>query len=755
MSENVAADQSPPPPPPESDEQQQQQQNQPAPKRGLSLGGATQLARSLKNLGKAASARLQKQGVSDELKQKEEAKKKAKRVDFYSDCDSEGNDPPTSAVYVDPSSIDDSLIPPPRSNDPIKLPFFKPRDRPRLRDQYASKISYEDWIEENTEDVGADRDTGKSRTQVEKLEADSDFPVGRAYFWHAFCPNCSTTYYPHVPGSWSCVRCDNTKVWQQPSDPESKSCGVCKKEVAGMYQVGAHRIRNPMSLNAHMCKRCGKVVCDNCYAPIEQNLEDWGFTSPQRVCTRCITDIASLSKPPEDDDLGTLHDEIEGTVDDDTYHHPFWAPKCTFCNVTFDKPPDQWLCTRCGRPVWQPKEAPESAKCWICAEKNPKVRCHKCGQLACNTCGAFGQPLPELGFLNGSFLSVCKSCYGGVSQRKGLGMAGDDELFKGGDAVLGSIPFTPTCQSCGKTQGNIPAQWKSSCHGRACWQEANSKEGSACAVCNHPIQSDTSDNCRRCGRLCCAMCTQYREPVHDRGFEKGKMQPVCRGCFGQHHLFEIDATDPEYWPPRCTHCRKNFSKPPDRWRCPFQCGNLVWQPLEHVMSKACWSCGKSVSSAIVNCRKCGRIVCRDCGQGRSEVVERGFTRGVEYPVCNTCKPPKTKDDFEKEKKKKEEEEKAKKEQEKKEKEKKAAAAAAPSPKRGASPGKQPPSKLPAGQGGKSPMPGQAQKSPVPGQKSPVPGGKGSPSKIPPGGKSPLPKRAVPMPKQKRGAAFID
>ena len=169
------------------------------------------------------------------------------------------------------------------------------------------------------------------------------------------------------------------------------------------------------------------------------------------------------------------------------------------------------------------------------------------------------------------------------------------------------------------------------------------------------------------------------------------------------------------------------------------------------MSKACWSCGKSVSSAIVNCRKCGRIVCRDCGQGRAEVVERGFTRGVEYPVCNTCKPPKTKEEIEKEKKKKEEEEKAKKEKEKKEKEKKNAAT--PSPKRGASPAgrKMPPGKLPPGKGGKSPM----GKMPPGAKGSPIPGGKGSPGKVRPGGKSPMPKRPVPAPKQKRGAKFVD
>lgn len=703
------------------------------------------MSASLKNLGKAAAQRLlAKQGATDLVKEKEKRKNSA----FYSDCDSEGNDPPAGSVYVDPTTIDDSTVPPPRSNDPIKLPFFKPRERPRLREKYASKISYEDWVDENADDVGIDRDTGRSRVAVEKLEEDSDFPVGRFYFWKAFCPPCSKKYDPYVPGSWECVVC-KVKTWQQASDPESKRCAVCKLEVAPIINVGKTHLRNPMSLNAHLCKRCGRVVCDNCYAPAEQNLEEWGYDKPQRVCTRCINDMAHLRRIPEEEDFGTLHDEIEGTVDDETQHHSFWAPKCTSCNVTYDQPPQQWLCTRCGKTVWQPLQAPESKQCWICNVKDPKVRCHKCGQLACNACGAFGQPLPELGFLNGEFLTVCRVCYGGISQRKTLGMAGDEQLFSANDDAAYTWPAK--CSDCNKPQGGVPNQWKSSCHSRMAWQICG-KDMDSCSVCAHPVQADTSDNCRRCGRLCCQTCAQYREPVPDRGFEKGKMLPVCRGCFGQQHLYEIDATDLEYWPPRCVHCKKNFPKPPDRWRCPNQCGNLVWQPLEHIRSKCCWACGKSVSSAIVNCRKCGRIVCRDCGQGRAEVVERGFTKGVEYPVCNRCKPPKTRDDIEAEKKKKEEEEKAAKDKaakEKAEKEKKAAAATAAargSPgKRAMSPGaKGPPGKGPVGKG-----PGSKGSSPVPGsgKGSPIPGGKG-------GGVSPKRPMAPPA-KQTRGAVFKD
>lgn len=653
------------------------------------------MASNLRNLSKAAASRVLAS------KESEESKAKKRVSDFWSDCDSEGNDPPKTGVYVDPTQFDDSQIAPPRSNDPIKLPFFKPRERPRLRDNFASKISYEDWIEEDADAVGQSggdnqrADAAKSRALVEKLEADSDFPVGRVYFWRSFCPRCSTNYYPHVPGAWSCVRCKDdgdVKTWQQPSDPESRNCAVCKCEVAAMFSVGGRRIRNPIALNAHMCKRCGRTVCDNCYSPLEADLTEWGFAKKQHICTRCISDLEVLEKPPEEEDLGTLHDEIEGGTDDQAQHVPFWAPKCTSCNVTFGTPPAQWLCTRCGRPVWQPKDAPESSKCWICSTKDPKVRCHKCGQLACNTCGSYGQPLPDMGWYQGNFLSVCRACYGGVASRKqveGSGVFANStavSIADAGGAEGGVIPFHPTCSACKRPQGSIPSQWKSSCHGRQAWQVPNESGKTVCAVCDAPIQDDTSDNCRRCGRLCCVACTQYREPVPDRGYEKGKAQTVCRGCFGAHHLYELDATDLEYWPPRCVVCKRNYPKPPDRWRCPNQCGNLAWQPIEHVMSKCCWSCGKAVSSGVVNCRKCGRLVCKSC-VGRAEVVVRGFTKGVEYPVCFRCFPPKTKEAIEAEKKKLEEEEKKKKlEEEEKKKKREAAAAAKPlSPARGKTP----------------------------------------------------------------------
>ena len=462
-----------------------------------------------------------------------------------------------------------------------------------------------------------------------KLEDDSDFPVGRPYFWHAYCSTCQKSYYPHIPGQWTCLLCKE-RVWQHPKDPESKRCAVCKCDVAAIVMVNGKKIRNPMVLNAHMCKRCGRVVCDRDYMATAVNLEEYGYHEPQQVCKACIKDIDELKKAPEEEDLGTLHeaDEVVADTLEQALCNPHWVPKCNRCNITFGAPPKKWLCTSCQLPVWQPLEAADSAHCWLCNAPQPKMRCYRCGQLVCFPCGAYGQPLPEVGWDDGMMLTCCKVCYNGRSVAP-----------RTGDVKPEPSPVCRAkCPQCQQTFGAPPEQWLSPCHKKKSWMSIGEGGAKNCDVCNVPITAATADNCARCGNAVCVACAQYREPVPERGFDKKEGHTVCKRCHDPIAVLLPDATDFPHWPAECPRCRRKWPTPPERWRCPFQCGP-VWQSPEHICSKGCWACGKKVGANGLNCRKCGRLVCSGCGEGRAEVPERGFTRGVMYPVCVKCVPP--------------------------------------------------------------------------------------------------------------------
>jgi hypothetical protein len=546
--------------------------------------------------------------------------RRAARTDFSNDCDSEGNSPPKAGEFINPLTVDDAGHAPPRNNEPIQLPFFQVKERRRLREHYESRISFEDWVED-AEEAGTRTRAGGG---VIKLEDDHDLPVGRPYFWKAYCKECSRSYHPHIPGQWSCLKCKG-KVWQPPDDTDAQRCRCCKREVAAMITVAGKRLRNPMTLNAHMCKRCGFVVCSYCYSPQTFNLAELGYTEAQHVCTRCVKDLAAARRPPDEEDLGTLYEEhVVGDVAERNLCHRHWVPKCNRCNITFGEPPRRWACTSCSLPVWQPPEAADSATCWLCGAQHPKIRCHDCGQMVCHSCGAYAQPLPRRGFINMNALSVCKGCYKGSSVTK----SNDDT------APFKPSAFKPACSQCKAPCGSVPDLWLSKCHKAKAWQV----DGKACPVCAYPVTSSSGENCRRCGRLCCQLCTQYKEPVPDRGYDKTKAETICKECFKPEAVLEADPSDFPFWPPMCTKCELRFPKPPDRWRCPNQCGN-VWQPPEHMASRGCWCCGKKMAGTVVNCRRCGRLVCPQCGEGRSQVPELGFTRGVEYPTCKKCLAP--------------------------------------------------------------------------------------------------------------------
>lgn len=551
-------------------------------------------------------------------------------ADVHSDCDSEGNHPPLTGTFVDPASQEGVLVPPPRSlNTEIKLPFSSVRNRIRYRDQYASKIFYEEWVESVEDDgTGAASDavpalssldpyrralTGNQKG-VRKLEQDSDYPVGKPYFWKAVCPPCNITYHPHIPPSWVCPVCKG-KTWQQADDPESKACAVCKRKLAKMMSIAGRRIRSPISLNGHNCKRCGRVVCDDCYDPNAVAVPWLGFdpNHPVRVCTACKTDMIDEVKPPEeeppaddDDATGDRGDEYMSyrPMEESQVVHSFWPPHCTSCNIFLGDPPPKWQCRVCNNPVWQPTDAPQSVECWICHAKFPKVRCHRCGQLVCDSCGAFGEPVSDRGYDLGVPLSVCRSCYGGISFAAGV--LPDD--------VLNGLMAERDVHKRGAPQ--------------------KSSGATRCALCSVPCSEGVRTTCSVCGWCCCLACSAYRQPGGGRGGSGGG-QPVCRLCFNPRAAYSPDHMTYEYWPPKCLTCLREWVKPPERWRCPYGCGN-VWQPLLHVASSACASCGKVTGGAGINCRCCGRVVCGTCGSKLAEVPERGFTRGAKVPRCPTC-----------------------------------------------------------------------------------------------------------------------
>jgi hypothetical protein len=279
--------------------------------------------------------------------------------------------------------------------------------------------------------------------------------------------------------------------------------------------------------------------------------------------------------------------------------------------------------------TWQPTEAPESANCFICSEKFPKVRCHMCGQLACNACGAYGQPLPQLGFDDGRALTVCKCCYDGVTCS-----AMSDALAEQSRREVAERAYRGTCPVCNQRFQDPPAEWRSKCHKRLCWLPDNSPDSKTCAVCTLPLSEQCREHCAMCGWLVCVTCAQYRQPVVERGFPKGQPQIVCRACYNPRKALLPDHNDFSFWPPRCPVCTKQWDKPPDRWRCTLQCGN-VWQPMTHVASQACCSCGRKTGQGASNCRMCGRVACGAC-LSKAEAVEMGFTRGMLYPRCKRC-----------------------------------------------------------------------------------------------------------------------
>lgn len=417
------------------------------------------------------------------------------------------------------------------------------------------------------------------------------------------------------------------KVWQPPNDPDSKRCGECHRKVAPIVIIKEHKVRNPLTLNAHMCKRCGRVVCDSCYTPDAVDLQELGFTEPQRVCKRCVQDIATIDTAPEEEDLGTFHDEgLATTSEEKGGLRPYWNPICRKCNIAFSQPPPQWLCTTCRAPVWQQPEAQDSTLCPICSAPFPKVRCHSCGQLVCASCGAFGQPLPQRGFNFGQMLTVCKSCY------EGAVFSVDKEEAAAARAAPKLWP-RPMCPTCKQPFSTIPSQWTSKCHSRRVWQPPDDPASKQCAVCHQPVCEVTREHCRKCGRIVCLPCSQYREPIPDRGYPEDQGQIICKLCFNPKALLLPDVLDCDFWPPSCLTCGKKYVVPPERWACPNGCG-LVWQPAGHVCSRLCFCCGKAVPQPI-NCRYCGRVMCAGC-ERRMELPARGFAAGLFVPVCDIC-----------------------------------------------------------------------------------------------------------------------
>ena len=549
-------------------------------------------------------------------------------AEVHSDCDSEGNEPPTIGQFINPLTTDEITAPAKGALQDIKLPFYQAKEARRLREAFEPPISYEDWVDADDGGAAPGGTHKGGFSGVRKLEDDDDLPMGPRYGWHAFCPPCNVSYHPLVPSQWRCIRCEG-RVWQQPSDPESRHCAICAKEVARNRKLFHMKVYNPLSLNPHVCKRCGRIVCDHCYSPVKADVAELGWEGPQRVCTECELDLQETRRPPPYEDYGTLHDEsaVHAAVEI-VQAKPYWPPRCASCNVTAVSPTRKWACKTCGGKMWQPATVPESLSCWMCGVDNPEVRCHRCGQMACERCGAYAQPLPELGFDNGAALTVCKCCYGGYSLS--IPSAKRSQIL---EEEAANRPLRGTCSKC--KSSSTGAMWLSTCHKAPCWQMGSSE----CAVCAFPLTSGASSNCRRCGMQVCVVCAQYKEPVPDRGYPPDQPQTVCRACFSPKEVYSLDLTDHPHWPPRCPVCLATSDRPPSRWRCPNECGSM-WQPAQHVASQACYCCGKSVASSPVNCRKCGRVVCEDCGSGRSELVEMGFTRGMQFPTCKTClRPP--------------------------------------------------------------------------------------------------------------------
>lgn len=566
---------------------------------------------------------------ADRRQQASLAKYSLDAYEAISDCDSEGNDPPQIGEFINPLTLDETAPPPKGPAQESRLPLSAPAEQRRVREAYEPPINYEDWVEgEDALAAGraaAGANAANSRRDVRRLEEDSDFPLARPYAHHAFCPTCSRQYHPVVPSGWKCLRCSGP-VWQQPTDPDSKHCAVCRRRVAKNRKVLHMKIQNPLALNPHVCKRCGRIVCDQCYSPVPVDVSEYGFKGPQKVCTTCINDMAQCAQCPDGDDLGTLHDEdalLE--ADDEANMLPYWPPRCLPCSTSTAKPPRRWECEMCKGKMWQPLDAPDSETCWICDTAGPQSRCHRCGQLTCKPCGAYAQPLPEMGYTDGAAVSVCAACYTGIATcvvpSRYERMVADERRV-----------LEPRCSQCRAPQSYPPPpMWVPSCHkGAKCW-EVGSKE---CALCTTPITEATAQNCRSCGHQVCVPCAQYRCPLPGRGFPRGEGQTVCRACFHPKEACMPDHCDTRQWRPYCPTCLETYDSPPPRWRCVNECGN-VWQPIAHVASLTCHCCGGKVTQPV-NCRRCGRIVCAPCGAKRTELVDMGFTRGQDFPTCTKC-----------------------------------------------------------------------------------------------------------------------
>eukprot|EP00759_Apiculatamorpha_spiralis_P053919 PhF_6_TR660/c0_g1_i1/m.964 len=147
-----------------------------------------------------------------------------------------------------------------RNRDFHEIPFLKPKERQRVRDDFASQIHYEDWVAGDVVTIEQKR-SKTARAMVKKLEDDSDFPVREKYFWPPFCQVCRKDYNNHVPPMWLCTSCHNP-TWQPDEDPESSRCILCKKPLSTRLKmmIGGKKLkfRNPLgNTGAHHCRRCG------------------------------------------------------------------------------------------------------------------------------------------------------------------------------------------------------------------------------------------------------------------------------------------------------------------------------------------------------------------------------------------------------------------------------------------------------------------------------------------------------------------
>lgn len=574
--------------------------------------------------------------------------------DVHSDCDSEGNAPPTDGEgFVDPATIDDRFDPPPRSvGGPLVLPLFQPAQRPRYSARFASRVGYEEWVEGATSDgargrsggvVGAAAGTGGA-AEVRKLEEDSDMPIGQSYFWRASCDACPRQFFPHVPPAWTCTAC-NGRVWQGPDEPASRACGICQRSVSKMITVRGHKIRNPMLTNSHNCKRCGRIVCDNCYHATPVECPAFGYTEPVHVCKQCL--VEAVERPPSEEDLGTLYDEHldddandEGEGDGMAQYQPFWNPRCRSCNVTYGKPPPRWECPTCHGRVWQPSDRADATACWLCGDKFPKVQCHRCGRLVCERDGAYGQPLPEMGWDDGLMRTVCRVCYQGTDNKP---PKDDDPRWKEDENEIKQRRWRAVCPTCriSSSGGGEINQWLSKCHRRRTWQPEDQPAANTCSCCSAAVASGAQMHCHRCGRIACHVCTQYKQPLESHGYPPGAGMQICKVCFNPSLALLPAHTDFKFWPPRCVTCKASWDTPPPCWQCTHHCGP-VWQPQQHVASVICPCCGKKNSGAVHNCRCCGRLTCSACATGKTTVPERGFPPGALQTVCRTCAAEKAK-----------------------------------------------------------------------------------------------------------------